>query len=169
MAPGIALRSTRRAVVGVVGGAFGGLVGGLVYGPILDVSGTEQLSRLAAVACIGLAAGFGSALVENVVKDGWLKVTAGLIAGKQFVLYRDPTYLGSAPNSHIYLFNDAAVGRRHAAVYKTPKGYEIEDLPLGGPTKVNGRPVRRAALMRGDTIEVGGTRFEFGERAKAAA
>ena len=30
----------------------------------------------------------------------------GLIAGKQFVLYRDPTYIGSAPNCHVYLFKD---------------------------------------------------------------
>ena len=166
-APGLVMRSLRRTLVGVAGGALGGMLGGLLYGPVLEATGSEMLSRLMAIGSIGAAAGLATALVEDAVKDGWLRVAAGAIAGKQFVLYRDPTYIGSAPNSHIYLFNDRKVGRRHAAVHKTPGGFEIENLPLGGPTLVNGRAVSRARLLRGDTIEVGTTRFEFGEKPKA--
>ena len=36
-------------------------------------------------------------LIENVIKSGWFKVEEGVIAGKQFVLYRNPTYIGSSP------------------------------------------------------------------------
>ena len=165
-APGLVMRSPRRLLIGVVGGLLGGIVGGFFYGPIFEASESELVSRLVALLAIGATAGLATALVEDVVKDGWLKVLAGPIAGKQFVLYRDPTYIGSAPNSHIYLFNDAAVGRRHAAIHRAPNGYEIEDLPLGSATKVNGRVVDRARLFRGDEIEVGTTKFSFGEKPK---
>jgi hypothetical protein len=143
---------------------IGGVIGGLLFGPLTDGTGSELVARLAAVAAIGGCTGLATALVEDAVKDGWLRVTAGPIAGKQFVLYRDPTYIGSAPNSHIFLFNDDQVGRRHAAVHKVPGGFEIENLPLGGPTSVNGRPVRRAKLLRNDVLEIGKTRFTFGEK-----
>ncbi|MEM8874878.1 MAG: FHA domain-containing protein [Planctomycetota bacterium] len=165
-APGVAMRSGKRAGIGLVAGLVCGAIGGVLYGPILETLSSEPLSRLAALLLIGGGAGLASAWVEDAIKDGWLRVTAGPIAGKQFVLYRDPTYVGAAPNSHIYLFNDNKVGRRHAAVHKSANGYEIENLPLGGPTTVNGRPVQRAKLLRGDVIGVGSTNFEFGEKPK---
>jgi len=105
-------------------------------------------------------------LIENVIKSGWFKVTQGIIAGKQFVLYRNPTYVGSSPLCHIYLFKDAAVGRRHAAIHIIGGTYEIEDLPLGAKTFVNGRPVQRARLRNGDRVTIGATAFQFQEKAK---
>ena len=73
------------------------------------------ISRLIALLAIGVVAGLATGLLENVVKAGWLKVTSGVIAGKQFILYRNPTYIGSSPDCQIYLFKDTQVGKRHAA------------------------------------------------------
>ena len=103
------------------------------------------MPELVAMLAIGLFAGLATGMIENVAKTGWVKVVAGLIAGKQFILYRNPTFLGSGPDCQIYLFKDPQVGRRHAAIHIIPGGFELEDLPLGEPTYVNGKPVNRPA------------------------
>ncbi|MCC6422614.1 MAG: FHA domain-containing protein [Phycisphaerales bacterium] len=169
IAPGLVMRNGRKFFVGMVGGLVGGVVGGVLYEFIAVNTGNAHLSRLVGVVMIGAIAGFGTGLIENVVKSGWLKVSAGLIAGKQFVLYRNPTYIGSSLQCAIYLFKDPQVGRRHAAVHIVPGGYEIEDLPLGGQTLINGRPVQRTRLRNNDRIQIGATTFTFQEKPKAAA
>lgn len=165
-APGLILRNTKRLIIGMVGGLIGGAIGGLIYVPVDHALESEHVSRLIAIVCIGTIAGLACGIIENVVKTGWLKVESGLIAGKQFVLYRNPTFIGSHPMSHIYLFNDAQVGRRHACVHIVGNGYELEDLPLGTRTYVNGKPVTRQRLRTGDRIQIGHTQFFFRERDK---
>ncbi|MBC7782352.1 MAG: FHA domain-containing protein [Burkholderiales bacterium] len=167
-APGIILRNGKRLMIGMVGGLIGGVIGGLAYVPLQEAVGNEHISRLIAIVCIGLVAGLACGIIENVVKSGWVKVESGLITGKQFVLYRNPTFIGSHPMSHIYLFNDPHVGRRHACVHRVGQGFELEDLPLGTRTYVNGRPVTRQRLKNGDRIQVGATQFHFQERTKPA-
>lgn len=166
-APGIVLRNGKRLMIGMIGGLIGGILGGLLFAPVEEYTGNQHVSRLVAVVCVGLVAGLASGVIENAVKSGWLKVESGLIAGKQFVLYRNPTFIGSHPMSHIYLFNDSHVGRRHACVHVLQNGFELENLPLGTPTYVNDRAVMRQRLHNGDKIRVGGTTFYFQERSKA--
>jgi hypothetical protein len=145
----------------------GGLVGGALFDRVAAVTeGNQHLSRLVALLAIGVVAGAATGLIENAAKSGWLKVTAGLIAGKQFILYRNPTFIGSGPECQIYLFRDPEVGRRHAAVHIVPGGFELENLPMGGMTFVNDKPVERARLRSGDKIQIGATSFAFQEKAK---
>ncbi|HEX3355364.1 MAG TPA: FHA domain-containing protein [Tepidisphaeraceae bacterium] len=171
LGPGVLLRNLKKLSIGLIAGLIGGIVGGLLFEPMKTfaerfVDNGEILSRLIGLLAIGIVAGVGTGLIENAVKSGWFKVTEGLIAGKQFVLYRNPTYIGSSPQCHIYLFKDPKVGRRHAAVHVQPGGFEIEDLPLGSKTMVNGKPIQRAKLRAGDRIQVGSTAFIFQEKAK---
>jgi hypothetical protein len=173
LGPGLLLRNFKKLSIGLIGGLIGGIVGGILFEPTKAfaerfVDNGEVLSRLVGLLAIGLIAGVGTGLIENAVKSGWFKVTDGLIAGKQFVLYRNPTYIGSSPQCHIYLFKDPQVGRRHAAVHVSPQGFELEDLPLGSKTYVNGRPVQRVKLRSGDRIQVGSTGFVFQAKAKSA-
>ena len=167
--PAIVMRNLRRMLVGLAGGLLGGCIGGLVYDPLFAYSQSDTLSRLVAISAIGLLAGLATGLIEEAAKTGWLKVTAGLIAGKQFVLYRNPTYVGSSLQCNIYLFNDPQVGKRHAAIHIVPGGYEIENLPLGGATLVNGISIQQARLRPGDRIQIGSTQLEFQEKVKQTA
>jgi hypothetical protein len=168
----VLLRNSKKLMIGLVAGLIGGILGGLLFEPMKSfaehfVDNGEILSRLIGLLAIGIIAGVGTGLIENAVKSGWFKVTEGLIAGKQFVLYRNPTYIGSSPQCHIYLFKDPQVGRRHAAVHVSPQGFELEDLPLGSKTIVNGRPIQRLKLKNGDRIQVGATAFVFQAKVKA--
>jgi hypothetical protein len=165
-APGLILRNSRKLWIGMAGGLIGGLLGGLTFEPLAKVTGSFHISRLVAMCLIGGLAGLAMGLIENAVKGGWLRVTEGLIAGKQFVLYRSPTFVGASPHCHIYLFKDPRVGKRHAAIHMVQGGFEIENLPLGEGTFVNGKPVKRVRLRSEDTIQVGSTVFVFQERAR---
>jgi hypothetical protein len=170
LAPGILMRNPKKLMIGALGGIVGGVVGGLLFDPValwtegMSFSRHINVSRLIGLSAIGLVAGAASGLIENAAKSGWLKVTQGLIAGKQFILYRNPTFIGSAPENQIYLFKDPQVGRRHAAIHIVQGGFEIEDLPLGVATLMNGRTISDRGCKNGDQVQVGGTRFLFQEK-----
>ncbi len=168
LAPGIVMGSWKKLLIGVAGGLIGGAVGGAMFDMVAKNMESASVSRLIGMIAIGVVAGVGSGLIENAAKNGWVRVVAGLIAGKQFVLYRNPTFIGSSPDNQIYLFKDEKVGRRHAAIHIVQGGFEIEDLPLGEPTTINGKAVTRQRLRHGDQIQVGATRFLFQEKQPAA-
>jgi hypothetical protein len=163
-APGIVMRSGRKLIFGLIGGFVGGAIGGVLFDTVGKWVGNPVVSRLIAIVSIGVVTGVGTALVENVAKQGWLRVVKGLIAGKQFIVYRNPTFIGSSPHCEIYLFKDAKVGRRHAALHILKTGYHIEDLGTGSATYVNGHPVTRTRLRGGDHVQIGATCFTFQEK-----
>jgi hypothetical protein len=164
IAPGILMRNFKKLLCGIAGGVIGGIVGGLLFDPVAMMFNSNDISRLIGLCAIGAVAGAASGMIENAAKSGWLKVTQGLIAGKQFILYRNPTFIGSSPENQIYLFKDQQVGRRHAAIHIVNGGFELEDLPLGAGTTINGRPVTRTRLKNGDQVQIGLTRFLFQEK-----
>lgn len=175
-APGVVMRNVKKFAIGLFGGLMGGMIGGALHDPIAEAAlnshrfaaHAEGLAELAAMLAIGVIAGISTGLIENAAKTGWLRVTQGLIAGKQFILYRNPTFVGSGPDCQIYLFKDPKVGRRHAAIHIVPGGFEVEDLPLGDPTYVNGKTVARSRLRNGDHIQIGATSLVFQEKTPAA-
>lgn len=166
LAPGIIARNRKRLFIGLAGGAIGGALGGLLLQPLSQATSSPELARLAALCCIGAVSGAATGILEQAARTGWLKVVAGVIAGKQFILYRNPTYIGSAPDCQIYLFRDPAVGRRHATIHLLKGRIEIEDLPLGTQTTINGRPITRCRLQAGDQIGIGATTFLYQEKSK---
>ena len=162
--PGLVMANRKKFNFGLLGGFAGGFLGGALFDPIARATGSDTFSRLGALVAIGIISGVGTGIIENAAKAGWLKVVQGLIAGKQFIVYRNPTFIGAAPQCEVYLFKDSKVGRRHAALYIMPGGYDIEDLGTGSGTIVNGRPIRRTRLRNGDRIQIGATCFTFQER-----
>jgi hypothetical protein len=164
---GLAIWSTKKAKNGALGGLLGGIVGGALFDPIDIVLQTDWVSRLVALCIIGAATGVLIGIVESVLKDAWLLVTGGPLTGKQFVIYKNPTVFGSAPKADIYLFKDATVEPRHAALHTLPRGHELEDLGTPAGTLVNGRRIGRHRLRTGDSIQIGQYAFSYTERARA--
>lgn len=161
---GLVMRSMKKFAIALTGGLIGGIIGGVSYDVLAVSTGSRQLALLIALCAIGVVAGVATGLIENAAKSGWVRVISGLIAGKQFILYRNPTFIGSGPDCQIYLFKDDKVGRRHAAIHLVPGGFELEDLPLGAATVINGKPTKRARLRHGDRISIGATTFLFQEK-----
>ena len=162
---GIVSRSAKKMRNATIGGFLGGLLGGVLFDPISAGLGAGWASRFVAIAVIGTATGALIGLVENLLKDAWLRVVAGRLTGKQFVIYRNPTMIGSSPKSDIYLFKDATVEPQHAAISNDGHGHFIQDYGTPAGTLVNGRRVSNQRLRSGDTIQVGATQFQYSEKA----
>lgn len=162
---GIALRDKKIVLNGLLGGVFGGLIGGLLFDPIsiwlTGAQGDGGLSRGVGFTTIGLCVGLFVGVVEQWTKSAWLLMKAGPLAGKQFIVYRNPTVLGSSPKADIYLFKDEAIEPRHALIHNRGGRYEIEDLKSADGTYVNGIPVQKRVLQSGDQIVLGKTVLEF--------
>ena len=164
IAPGILMKNGKKFGLGVAGGAIGGLLGGFLFDPISMVTQTAVLSRLVGIVGFGVLAGVAMGLLEEAAKQGWLKVAAGLLTGKQFIIYKNPTIIGSSPKSEIYLFKDTAVVPSHAAIRIQGKAFVIESLDPGGIVYVNSQPVSQRRLLNGDFINIGSTQFIFGTK-----
>jgi hypothetical protein len=151
---------------------LGGLLGGIFFDPLIkifantELSGQAMISRAFGFGIIGMSAGLMIGLVEHLAKDAWLLMRAGPLAGKQFIIYKSPTTLGSSPKCEVYLFKDPDVEPRHAAIRKVGNRHEIQDLGSPSGTYVNGQRVQRQNLREGDQIGIGKTILEFAERSR---
>ncbi len=166
LGPAVAMRSRKLAFNGLIGGILGAFVGGLFFDPLcLIIPGEEAwVSRGCGFAAIGLGAGLMIGLVENLTKTAWLHIRAGSLAGKQFVIYRNPTVLGASPKCDVYLFKDEAIAARHAALHALGMRFDLEDLGSETGTFVNGQRISRQSLRNGDRIYLGETVLDFSVR-----
>jgi hypothetical protein len=171
LAQGAATRSAKKIVNGMCGGALGGFIGGFLFDPIaLFMTAFGQpgtASRLIAQVVIGLASGAAIGLIEEWRKEAWVVVISGLLTGKQFILYRATTTIGSSPKCDLALLKDPAIAPQHCVIEMAGPAWVLRDLGAPGGTSVNGRPVQRHNLRRGDVIQVGQTALEFQDRALA--
>ena len=166
---GIALRSRRLLVYGLLGGIIGGLLGGLMFDPIdLLLLGRDKTdahwSRLIGLVVIGMSVGAMIGIVELLARDAWLRMTEGPLSGKEFLIFKDSMNVGSSPRSDIYLFNDNAVLGHHATLRAVGDECEIESKDKVQQVLVNSRPTNVARLRHGDKITVGRTSFVFEKR-----
>jgi hypothetical protein len=85
---------------------------------------------------------------------GMLVVRRGPNAGSTFVLESESTTLGRHPDSDIFL-DDVTVSRRHAAVRRSPEGYEVSDVGSLNGTYVDRERVETAKLRDMHELQVG--------------
>jgi hypothetical protein len=166
---GIALRSKRLLLYGLLGGVVGGLFGGLLFDPIdLILLGPDKpgahWSRLIGLAVIGAGVGAAIGIVELLARDAWLRMTQGPLTGKEFLLFKDTMNVGSSPRSDLYLFNDPSVAGNHAMIRAVGDECEIEARQISHPVLLNNQAVQRARLRHGDQVTIGRTSFVFQRR-----
>jgi len=163
---GIATREKKVILNGVLGALLGGIIGGFMFDPISVVfsNGGEsaELSRAVGLTVIGLSVGLFIGLIEGWTKSAWLMMRKGPLAGKQFILFKDTTVLGSSPKAEIYLFKDEAIEPKHAVIYNRGGRFEIEDCNTPDGTYINGVALKgRRFLQAGDQVVLGKTVLEF--------
>ena len=166
---GIALRSKRLLIYGLLGGVVGGLLGGLLFDPIDQiVLGSDRISgiwsRFIGLAVIGGSVGALIGIVELLARDAWLRMTQGALTGKEFLLFKDVMNIGASPRSDIYLFNDPLVAADHAVIRAIGDECEIEACNATHPVQINQVATRRARLRHGDAVTIGRTSFVFQRR-----
>lgn len=158
---GLVDRSGAKTKYGILGGLIGAGVGGTVFDPISFATRTGSLSRAVGFGLLGLATGVAIGIVESALKDRWLYVASGPLAGKQFILYKPLTTIGSSQSCDIYLFKDTSILPQHGAIEMRGAQTFIRS---DGPVFVSGSPARNRALQSGDLIQIGRYAFHFRER-----
>lgn len=160
---GVARRSSRAALNGAIGGVAGGALGGLVFHFVSIKVEDEAMAQLAGFAVVGLGIGTAVGLIEVARRQAWLKVVAGGMIGKEFILYHQVTNLGSAPQCEVTLIKDTQVAPYHCRIDDRGGRYSISSYE-GAEVRVNGTPVANHWLRGGDRVELGGTALSYQER-----
>ncbi len=158
---GIVGQSSKKGQYGVLGGALGAGLGGVLFDPISMATHVGSVSRAVGFALVGVATGIGMGLVESALKDRWLYVVAGPLAGKQFILYKSQTTIGSKQESDIYLFKDPNILPQHAVI--TLSGARVM-LQATGPVQWAGQQVNSRVLQDGDLLQLGRYAFRYKEK-----
>jgi len=158
---GTAGMSGKKVLYGVLGGVLGAGLGGILFDPIAIATRGGAVSRAVGFALVGMATGIAVGLVESALKDRWLYVTAGPLAGKQFILYKPRTVMGSDQSCDIYLFKDTNILKEHAIVELAGSRIMLRAI---GQTYVSGQPVRQQVLMSGAVVQIGRYAFRYQER-----
>jgi len=158
---GIVGQSSKKGMYGVIGGMIGAGLGGVVFDPIANLTTGGAPSRAIGFALVGIATGVGMGWVESALKDRWLYVTSGPLAGKQFILYKSETTIGSRQESDIYLFKDPDILPRHAVVQIS--GARVQ-LKATGTVFCAGQRVQTRVLQDGDLMQVGRYSFRYKEK-----
>ena len=158
---GLVDRSGSKTKYGILGGLIGAGLGGTVFNPISLATHTGSVSRAVGFGLLGLATGVAIGIVESALKDRWLYVASGPLAGKQFILYKPLTTIGSSQSCDIYLFKDPSILPQHGVIEMRGTQTFIRS---SGAIFVSGAPARTRALQSGDLIQIGRYAFHFRER-----
>jgi type III secretion system (T3SS) inner membrane Yop/YscD-like protein len=158
---GIVGLSGRKAGYGILGGVIGAALGGVLFDPIAMGTHGGAASRAIGFALTGMATGIGIGLIESALKDRWLYVTSGPLAGKQFILYKPATVIGSQQQCDIYLFKDSTLLPRHAVIENRGSRMQITAF---GPVYISGVPVQKQVLQSGSIIQIGRYGFRYQEK-----
>lgn len=179
----IASRSKKRIWHGAIGGLLGGFLGGLVFDLVamsslsvhgaLASSGPRDIggpSRMIGFTAIGGLTGFFIGLVEEMLKQAWVKVLAGRNEGKDFILTKQISLLGRDERCDVPLYGDPAIAPQHAAIRSEGNRHILMDGNAQMRVVVNGQTVPNGGelmLKDGDMIQIGSQRILFREKATA--
>jgi uncharacterized Tic20 family protein len=158
---GIVGQSSKKAAYGTLGGVIGAAVGGMIFDPIAMLTHGGAASRGVGFALLGTATGVAIGIVESALKDRWFYVTAGPLAGKQFILYKPRTVIGSEQKCDIYLFKDSNILAQHAFVEITGARVQLRAI---GPLYVSGNPAKIHVLQSGNIVQIGRYTFRYQEK-----
>jgi pSer/pThr/pTyr-binding forkhead associated (FHA) protein len=188
LAAGAATLSRRRAMHGLAGGLLGGFVGGFLFDLVgslvtVPIKGTAMAatseaikfesggpSRAIGITLIGLFTGLFIGLVEEYMKQAWVRVLAGAKEGKDYIISNPLTVLGRDERADVPLFGDPSLAPQQAAIKRENGRHLLLDggTPLG--SVVNGQrmdPQQPQLLRDGDMIQLGQVRLLFREKATA--
>jgi hypothetical protein len=160
---GVAEQSQPKAINGMLGGAAGGGVGGLIFQFTGAHFGSQGFARLVGLLAIGVLVAGATVLVETARREAWLRVIAGGMTGKEFILYHAVTRIGASAQCEIFVVKDPMVAALHAQIHDQGGRRTLTAAP-GAPVLVNGTEVTQHELRPGDQLQIGATTIAYDER-----
>jgi len=159
---GIISQSKKKCLYGIIGGVAGAGIGGLFFDPISLIAHGAGASRCVGLMFYGASTGIAISLVESALKDRWLYVSNGPLAGKQFILYKQITTIGSSQSNDIFLFKDDSILPNHASIEM--RGQSAIMTPYS-VVYISGQPIQvPRKLNSGENIQIGKYTFSYQEK-----
>jgi len=162
--PGVSIQAWKKIRNGLLGGLIGGALGGALFDPIGLLIDSGNVSRLVGICIIGGGIGILISLAEEMFKEAWLLVESGPLKGKQFILYKNPTRIGSSQECEIYLFKDTSILPIHVSLHVDGKNNSISIQDSQAILRINGQQLNNSKLTNNDIIEVGHYSFRYCEK-----
>lgn len=157
--PGVAASSRVRIQHGVIGGLAGGFAGGWLFEMLASSHGHG--SRLVALISLSVAIGAMVRLVEQARKQAWLVLVVGGPEGKEFIVSKRETTLGSHYQDDVCVAGNRGYPTREAVIVQEGRSHWLETIQ-GGRAQVDGQPVAGRTLLRsGAAIRLGASELVF--------
>lgn len=164
---GIYEGSRKKIRNGLIGGGIGGLLGGLLFDPLSHLTAGAMSSRATAFVILGIFIGLFIGLAQVILKEAWLTVVEGFRPGRQLILNRPETVLGTSEKAQLPFIAYGAKGVEpvHARILQQPDGtFVLHDNESRTGTEVNGQRVKQPVLLRdGDVIRLGSNTVRYSE------
>jgi len=158
---GIRAKSVRRVLFGVIGGTLGGLIGGLLFEGLNALDVSASLLRLLGFCSLGLFIGGGFSLLESLGRFGVLKVMNGRYKGKEFILSKKSSSVGSESRCDIAIPGDPDMQKLHAQVFRKNSEMFVERKTDASPLFVNDKSCEIQRLKYEDVLRLGHTVIRF--------
>ena len=169
---GVSDLNIRKIRNGLIGGGVGGLLGGLFFDFILFVVNIPMSSRAVGLVLLGVSIGLSIGLAQVMLREAWLTVEEGFRPGRQLLLSKQQTYLGTSEKAQLSFIAYGAKGVEpmHLCITRQTDGtYWILDNGSRTGTFVNDQQVREALLLKdGDVVRFGANKVRFNERYRQA-
>lgn len=158
---GIRTQSPRLVGVGLTGGLLGGILGGLAVEYLNLVLTSMIFTRLIGLLILGLLIGFFYGLVEHRLSFGVLKVLNGKYKGKEYLINRRRTRIGSGKKADILLEPYEKVDDLHAELRIKGDEVIVRSLASDTPVTVNDDRISEQQLKYDDVIRIGTAKFIY--------
>lgn len=177
------LNKGTQSIKGFSGGVLGGVIGGGIYelartsGVAQGASLKQQLVLAVALSILGGAIGASIAFVTLALKQAWIEVVDGKLAGRIYDVTkyvhpdpksRKPGIIGSDEwRANIYLSGDHLVEPAHAKIGYGNGAPYLSVFPAAqkhSSTWVNGKNVNNWILNDGDRLTIGATMLVYRQK-----
>jgi len=158
---GVRAASLKKAGVGALGGLVGGLAGGFALEYAALFLPKLAFPRLLGFLILGLAIGVFYGLVERGLSYGVLRLLAGPLKGKEFLLNQRRLAIGRARSNQIALPGYEGLSDRQAQIRIRRGEVSLVNLEPRLPVLVNERKVEETRLKYGDVLAIGQAKLFF--------
>lgn len=157
----------KRMINGLIGGGVGGAIGGFIFQKVSETATSNTGPQFVGIMSTGIAIGLLVGVVDQLTRQFWLQGSTGPLRGREVILFKQRTTIGSGANCDLVIANDPAVAPHHCSVVIVGQTLYLD---VGAPTTVNGVEVGgTTVLAAGQTIAMGRSSFVVAQRAGAPA
>lgn len=161
---GIGAGGGKRLSNGLLGGWIGGFVAGFLFDYFFLIFSSAALSGFISISLFGMSTGIAIGTVQEIRKEAWLKVLEGATTGKEYIIHKDKTVIGSSPHCDIVLIKDNDVAPRHAEILFLNDAYIINAYQGSSGVWFGKRNIKRCQINNREIMRIGRYRLQFFEK-----